>query len=78
MTDLEAFIDLYARFGIDCKVETEDSNTHQFIILLVEDSLLPSATSETKSSGKLTGYNGFYSRIEFDENGKFVQQEFLE
>lgn len=78
MTDLEAFIDLYARFGINCKVETEESSTHQFIILLVEDSHLPTTSSKTESSGKLTGYNGFYSRVEFDENGKFVQQEFLE
>ena len=82
MTDLEAFIELYLKFGIDCKVNQCTETGNQFIILapsnyysgLIEWSENFSPTE----SDKIEGHHGFYSRIDFDKDGKFISQGFWE
>lgn len=64
MSDLEAFVDLYKRFGIELKEYKVES---EIIITLISG-----------SNEKFGGYEGFYSVCTFDINGKFVKQEFYE
>ena len=78
MTDLEKFVELYRSFGIECKVNK--------IITLVEDDrvnhncsvikLNASGYSDEEStlSDKIIGYDGFYSEVVFDKEGKFIYQ----
>lgn len=72
-TDLEAFVALYKRFGIECKVGHNECDPPICIVLGTDDSDGITTTDE-----KLVGYLGFYSQIEFDKNGKFVEQSFYE
>lgn len=73
MTDLEKFVKLYKEFGIDCKVNNLNDNKG-FVIML---NYFGSHAEGTESK-KLEGYNHFYSRVDFDENRKFVSQGFYE
>ncbi len=81
MTDLEAFKELYRRFGIECiKVPEEGGKTS---ITLIEfdpgDSLLGDPYEKYYTmSEKFNGYPGFYSCIVFSKEGKFEEQSFLE
>lgn len=82
MTDLESFIELYARFGIACNVNQDIETGNQFILLVERFSHYatdgyPGQPKPTKSD-KLTGYSDFHSRIDFDQNGKFIGQGFWE
>ncbi len=59
-TDLEKFVELYTSIGIPVAVERNE--TGQWIELRADE--LP----------HIKGYNGFFTRIEFDANGKFLEQ----
>lgn len=75
MTDLEAFIELYSRFGISCIVNQCPDTGNLFI------NLAPYSVSEKQSpteSEKFEGHYGYYSRIDFDKEGKFIKQGFWE
>ena len=72
MTDLEKFIDCYKQFGIDVMVNETDSG---FKVLL-NDSY--GGTMKETSCIDFDGYGGFFSDIDFDENGKFKRQGFWE
>lgn len=69
MTDLEAFIELYKRFGIEIKTFEEDGYTCVTLNGYDED--------ETNSD-KFDGYPGFYSGVKFTKEGEFIQQGFWE
>jgi hypothetical protein len=68
-TDLEKFIELYKSVGIELKPvvnEMDVKNGYQY--LEISNDEYGTVTEKT------TGYNGFYTRIYFDESGKFIQQ----
>jgi hypothetical protein len=67
MTDLERFIELYKSFGIDLEAENtecDESNKNYYVHLQYHE--------------KFCGHHGFFSTVEFDENGKFLRQGFWE
>ena len=72
MTDLEKFVELYNGFGINVISEKTDEG---YEVHLTENSYFDE--NDTVSE-KFEGYPGFYTRIEFDENGKFKKQGFWE
>lgn len=72
MTDLEKFIELYKGFGIDVKVFDTKRNTKA---IMLSDS---SYDFNFTNSDKFDGYSGFFTDIEFDNNGKFLRQGFWE
>jgi hypothetical protein len=72
-TDLEAFVELYKRLGIDCQVNIVDDT--QVIYLAEEDAGHGLTTISEKFVG---GYYRFYSTVIFDLGGKFVKQNFWE
>lgn len=78
MTDLQAFIDLYTRLGIDCNVNQCAETGNQFIILTSKDSHSDYENEKPTESDKLQGYYGFYSKVEFDKDGIFLNQGFWE
>lgn len=72
MTDLEKFIDLYKSFGIDVKVfKIADSNQRVILGECYGERMVT-------ESDKFKGYNGFYSRLIFSPEGKFIEQGFYE
>ena len=77
MTDLEKFIELYKSIGIELGVNINSENNNQEI-LLSEGTYSFSDGKKGTISEKLKGYMGFYSSIEFDLNGKFIEQGFWE
>ena len=85
MTDLEKFVQLYKEFGIDLKVnQVPNKHEHGCYAGYYEVYLSPERTFYTDIDGvftvseKFEGFNGFYSLIWFDLNGKFVRQGFWE
>ena len=78
-TDLLSFTQLYKRFGIECKIEGPDEvegDQGYLIVLLANDSWI--SLDEATMDKRITGYNGFHTRIMFDKNGKFEEQEIVE
>lgn len=75
MTDLEKFVALYREFGVACKVNPRDDGG-SYIVFHESNAWGPEDTDTTWD--KFDGYNGFYSKIEFDAEGKFVKQGFWE
>jgi hypothetical protein len=73
MTDLERFVELYRSFGIECKVTQFPKQEGQFIVMREAYGV-----KEVTESKKLDGHLGFYSDVQFDENGKFLRQGFWE
>jgi len=71
-TDLQRFVALYASFSITCVVTPCTQGSE--IVLSAPD---PSEAEYTRSE-KLDGYYGFYSRVIFDADGKFISQGFWE
>lgn len=72
-TDLGKFVELYARFGIDCKVN-QRSKEEQF--LGYEITMTPEKHADSRvdtTNAKIDGYGGYYVRHLFDQNGKFIQ-----
>ncbi len=69
MTDLEKTVDLYKGFGIKVDPVTTSDGFATYVSLHVDDFV---------SEGLVTGYNGFYTSLEFDKAGKFVQQSIYE
>ena len=90
MTDLERFIELYRSFGIECKVgvrtwengprliHKNEPLTRQVIQLGGDDFGTDDYGITPTQSGKFDGYGGFYSSVEFDMEGKFIEQGFWE
>ena len=68
-TDLEKFIELYKSFGINCKIAKND-NGDNIIKLCGSGSYM---YEDVTKSELFDGYNGFYSDIIFDKNGKFLK-----
>ena len=82
MTDLQSFIELYSKFGITCVVNQCPNTGNSFIVFCPEYYSLDlnewnGNCSPTKTD-KIEGFNGFYSQIDFDKDGKFVGQGFWE
>lgn len=80
-TDLLAFTNLYKRFGIECKIEDVSKDgkvTGYAIILSVNEDRWHDRDTIVTTNEKITGYNGFYTSISFDENGQFKGQEIIE
>ena len=61
MTDLEKFVALYKEVGITLNPKENDEG---FFLMLEEES----------DDSKITGYYRFYTSIQFDKNGKFMEQ----
>lgn len=76
MRDVDAFVDLYKRFGVNLKVERypSDWKIPNGYYIVLSNSYLDSASP----SDKFTGYMGFYSVVQFDAEGRFVEQAFAE
>jgi len=71
-TDLEKFKELYKSLGIELVVsETED-------VLVVKIGTDLHRDNDLTVSEKFTGWNGFYSDIQFTKEGKFISQGFWE
>jgi hypothetical protein len=69
-TDLQAFIDLYKKLGIDINPLVYESEI--LIRLCVDDTnWLP---NEATSHEKINGDTGAYTTIHFNKDGKFVSQ----
>lgn len=64
MTHLEKFIALYEEFGIELEIEKNDKGS---MVLLWQG-----------SDEKLTGYSMFFSAVQFDKDGNFIEQGFWE
>lgn len=73
MTDLEKFIDTYKQFGIEIKTFVNEKGNTEVIL-----SKLGGWQADRTESDKLDGYSGFYSDLEFTEEGKFLRQGFWE
>ena len=78
MTDLNKFISLYKSFGIECKVMQESGDSENVYIILTEDDTTMFQDNDCTNSDKFDGYRGFYTKIVFDKNGKFLIQGFWE
>lgn len=76
MTDLDNFISLYGKFGIECKVNIAE-NGKRYIKFLNAD-CWTSEDEEATLSDKFDGYGDFYSIIVFSVDGKFIKQGFWE
>jgi len=72
-TDLQAFIALYKRFGIECKVSSF-SDRHTIIIGKLYEWEQDDNPDWTFVEEKIDGYSGFYTEIAFDLDGKFLDQ----
>lgn len=70
--DLEKFIQLYKSVGIDLSQKKNSEGNIYLTLGYNEDDPMEN------TSNKFGGYSGFYSIIIFDENGKFIKQEFFE
>lgn len=71
-TDLESFIDLYKRFGIDVKVNEVDKNKS----ITLSHTLHTDEKETTHES--FGGYEGFSTTITFSHEGKYIGQDFWE
>lgn len=69
-SDMQKFIDLYKQFGI---ILTPETHKHGSSITIA----VPDPEEETKES-KIRGWDGFYTTLHFNENGKFLYQEIEE
>lgn len=76
MTDINRFVELYKSFGIECKVNTVSDVGSQHLEIIIGSGEY--AYDEYTKSDKFEGYSGFYSRVKFDTNGKFINQGFWE
>ena len=72
LTDLEWFIKCYAQIGINVKTFT---NAYGFIEIMLSNEDLGTGVTRDKRFG---GYSGFFSTIEFTQDGEFVRQGFWE
>lgn len=83
-TDLLAFTNLYKRFDIECKIlevppNRDGTNKLYQIQLTGKDSFMGlHGDQATEHEVFNNSYNGFYTEIIFDENGKFLKQSFFE
>ncbi|WZL88312.1 hypothetical protein VS868_11965 [Salinimicrobium sp. 3283s] len=59
MTDLDKFLELYRSVGVEPEVEKRGDNTWIKLDNNIEG---------------VDGYHGFYTKIYFDQNGKFLSQ----
>ena len=76
-TDLQAFLSIYKRFGIDCQVnQREDKQVIYFAKASDKHFVKPS--KDSTFSSKFVGYSDFYSQIDFDLDGNFINQGFWE
>jgi hypothetical protein len=72
MTDLEKFIELYKSLGIELEPENIP-----FCPLTKEEEHICIRLIEGEND-KFTGYSSFFSTVEFDKKGKFLNQGFWE
>lgn len=73
-TDLARFIAVYKSFGISCEVQL-DTAGHKVIYFRVGNCRLE---GETMSADTFLGFTGFYTRVIFSLEGKFISQGFWE
>lgn len=74
MTDLEAFLALYSRLGVELQVVPDPSDaSHQCVILGKSYDHLGRVAWD-----KWEGYFGFFSAVTFDKDGRFLRQGFWE
>lgn len=80
MTDLQSFIELYTRLGVSCVVNQCSETGNQFIVFAPKDYysdlVVWSENYNPTESDKFEGQHGFFSRIDFDKDGKFIKQGF--
>lgn len=78
VTDLELFVALYKRFGIDCKI-TRDEVEELQIIVFAGNKLQEKPYSDTPTySPKFFGWDFIVTRIIFDLKGNFISQVFID
>ena len=71
---LDKFVKLYLEFGVECIVNQSDEG---YEINLAQTDMYGPEDGATLSD-KFEGYNGFFTRIEFDKYGNFLKQGFWE
>lgn len=80
MTNLEAFVELYRSFGIECVVVKNNTNRTQHIFLnggWNYETKNYATDQEVTGSDKFISYSPTtYTEIVFNESGGFVAQEF--
>ena len=74
-TDLDRFIKLYKSFGIDCIVFEPDGLIKR---IQFQSSSNGNEDENDTVSYKFDGYIYLYSTIDFDMDGKFLEQGFWE
>jgi hypothetical protein len=78
VTDLELFVALYKRFGIDCKITRDESEDLQ-IIVFAGNKLQEKPYSDTPTySPKFFGWDFIVTRIIFNLKGEFISQVFID
>lgn len=76
MTDLEKYIELYRSFGIELKTRSmEDENGRRYYLNFGVDTFY---TEDYDTDPHFDGYPGFQTVVYFDEDGKFLRQDFVE
>ncbi len=70
-TDLEKFVELYKSVGIELKVRDCEKRFGEY----KGGKIIEMCDNDCEKFG---GYAGFCSSITFDENGKFLKQDFYE
>ena len=73
-TDLERYVELYKSFGINCKIINEGG----FKLIILSEGSMVSESEKHTTSILFNGYNSFYTKIIFSEDGGFVSQGFWE
>jgi len=73
MTDLEKFKELFTSCGIPFRMEEGFGGVSATHLLLEVNSDDEHETNSEDNRGKITGYSGFFSWWNFDQNGKFLQ-----
>ncbi len=63
---------MYSYIGFELIVNIDSDNQKQIVILSKDD------YDDKKPTTGFSGYTGFYSQIEFDMSGKFLEQGFWE
>lgn len=86
MTDLERFKELYDHLGVPYICDripvafkwSGPSEEKRQMIIIGEGEFTYGGDWSHPESDKLDGYGRFYTKIEFDDDGKFIKQGFWE
>lgn len=76
-TDMGRFVELYRSFGIKLEIEAPEDGLCDFDGSPIKNAKFAIILKEGYSP-KFLGYTDFFSRVVFDDKGKFIAQGFWE